>query len=305
VGGSDCVVGIQEPELALKLAEMLDVFIEVDANEDPGILAGVPPERVAARGKTLAPVDQLVQERGIRRVNLGNGLYPTAATAQLFGVPQQQLARIFWDGVNADYARLQTAGEEQRAIFAAGKEVHITNPNGTDLRVRVEGRPVFASDGVISAEDAKRGGAATEVWLPAGEVYLAPVPGTAEGKLVVDRDFFQGKEIRKLTLTFEAGNVTSMTAESGLESLKALYDASGAGKEQFAYVDVGINPGVRVVPGSRMAAFMPAGMVTVGIGGNTWAGGENAVPFGTAYFLPGSTLKVDGRVVVEGGGLKL
>jgi hypothetical protein len=149
------------------------------------------------------------------------------------------------------------------------------------------------------------GGAACRVYLPAGEVMLAPVPGTAEGKVVVDRQFFQGSEIQGLTLTFKAGKLTSMTAKSGLEPLKALYDAAGPGKDEFAFIDIGINPNVRLVRGSRMVGYMPAGMVTVGIGNNTWAGGENNVGYNMSNFLPGSTLEVDGKLLVEKGVLKL
>ena len=114
----------------------------------------------------------------------------------------------------------------------------------------------------------------------------------------------RGREILGLTLTFKAGKLTSMTAKSGLEPLQALYDASGPGKELFGFIDIGINPNVRLLPDSRLVAFMPAGMVTVGVGGNTWAGGENEAPFALNGFLPGSTFKVDGQVLVEGGALK-
>jgi leucyl aminopeptidase (aminopeptidase T) len=203
-----------------------------------------------------------------------------------------------------DYSKLQKTGEVLKEVLADGKQVHITNPNGTDLKVRIEGRPIFVSDGIISDRDVQSGGAACQVWLPAGEVYTAPVPGTAEGKVVIDRHLFRGREILGLTLTFKVGKLTSMTAKSGLEPLQALYDASGPGKELFGFIDIGINPNVRLLPDSRLVAFMPAGMVTVGVGGNTWAGGENEAPFALNGFLPGSTFKVDGQVLVEGGALK-
>lgn len=295
----------QTPEFALKLANLITAQIGVDFSETVGLLGDVPPERIAAVNKTYVPVDDLMRKRNVRQVYLGNGLYPTTETAKLFGVSQEELSKIFWDGVNVDYSKLQATGEAVKAALATGKEVHITNPNGTDLKVRIEGRPVFVSDGVISADDMQRGGAACQVWLPAGEAFTAPIPGTAEGKVVVDRQFFQGKEIQGLTLTFKAGKLTSMTAKSGIEPLKALYDASGPGKDLFAIVDIGINPKVRLVPGSRMVAWMPAGMITVGIGNNTWAGGENNAPFWLPNFLSGSTLKVDGKVLVENGTLKL
>ena len=129
------------------------------------------------------------------------------------------------------------------------------------------------------------------------------IPNT-KGKVVVDKQFYLGKEIKGLTLTFKSGKLTSMKAKSGLEALKARYDAAGAGKDTFAIIDLGINPNVQIIPNSRMVAWMPAGMITVGVGSNTWAGGGNESDFFLPSFLHGSTLKVDGKVIVENGVLK-
>jgi aminopeptidase len=191
-----------------------------------------------------------------------------------------------------------------QSVLAAGKNVHITNPNGTDLTLRIENRKAIVSDGVLSEEDLKKGFASSQVYLPAGEAYITAVPGTAEGKVVVDRQFFQNKEILGMTLIFKGGKLTSMTAKSGIEPLKAFYDAATPGKEEFAFIDIGINPDVKLKPGSKMVAWMPAGMLTIGIGNNVWAGGENKNPFSIASFIPGSTVNIDGQVLVDKGMLK-
>ena len=292
-------------EFQLKLAGLITAQIDVDFIEKESSIAQVPPERVAAYYEALSVVNDLRHKRNVRLVNLGNDLYPTREREKLFGLSQEELSKIFWDGVNVDYSRIEATGKTVKTALASGKQVHITNPNGTDLKVQIEGRPVFVSDGVISADDIQTGRAACLAFLPAGEVYLAPVPGTAEGKVVVDTQFFQGSEIQGLTLTFKAGKLTSMTAKSGLEPLKASYDAAGPGKEAFAFVDIGMNPNVHLAPGSRMVAWMAAGVVTVGIGNNIWANGENNVGYIMPSFLPGSTLEVDGKLLVEKGILKL
>jgi len=292
------------PEGDLKLFGFITAVISVDYGETLGLLADIPAERLVARGKAYEPVNELFAKRNIKGVNLGNGLYPTEASAKQFGLTLNELSDLFWKGVNVDYAKLEATGKAVQTVLAGGKEVQLTNPNGTDIKMRIEKRPVIVSDGVLSAEDLKKGFAASQVYLPAGEAYLSPVPGTAEGTVVVDRQFYQNKEVLGLTLIFKAGKLTSMTAKSGLEPLKKMYDAAEAGKEEFAFIDLGINPNVAVKSGSKLVAWMPAGMVTIGIGNNMWAGGENKSPFSLASFLPGSTLKVDGKVLVENGVLK-
>jgi hypothetical protein len=94
-----------------------------------------------------------------------------------------------------------------------------------------------------------------------------------------------------------------MTAASGLAPLKAAYDAAGAGKDEFAFVDVGINRDVQIAAGSLMLPWMAEGMVTVGIGNNSWAGGTNNGGFGYPLFMPGSTLEIDGAPLVKDGKL--
>ena len=71
--------------------------------------------------------------------------------------------------------------------MSEGKEIHLTNANGTDLKASIEKRTVMVSDGVISDAKRKEGGAACWTYLPAGEVYVSTAAGTAEGRVVVDR----------------------------------------------------------------------------------------------------------------------
>ena len=291
----------QFPLLNMKLLDFTNVVISVSYGEDPGLLADISPERLATISNTSVQVNDLAVKRNVRQVSLGNGLYPTDALAKQFGLTKAELSDIFWKGVNTDYSKLVATGEAVKAVLKAGKEVQITNSNGTDFKVRIENRPVFTSDGITSAEDLKGGLAGMQVYLPAGEVFVTPVPGTAEGTVVVDRDFYQGKLVEAITLTFKAGKLISMTAKSGLEPLKAMYDAAGPGKEEFSFIDIGINPDVKVKPGSMLLSWIPSGMLTIGIGNNIWAGGENKNPYGYNFFMPGSTVKVDGKILVENG----
>jgi leucyl aminopeptidase (aminopeptidase T) len=293
----------QKPEFDLKLAGLIDARIFVESN-DEAALAGVPADRIDAVGQAAAGVFQTMRKRNVRLVSLGNGLYPTASRAKQFGLGEDELAKLFWDGVNVDYKQLQTTGERLKKTLSDGKEIHLTNPNGTDLKASIEKRTVFVSDGVITDEKMKQGGAACWTWLPAGEVYVAVVPGTAEGRVVVDRMFYEGKEINDLIIGVKKGKVVSLEAKANDDRLQAAYKAAGEGKDRFGVIDIGINPNVKLPAKGKVLTYMPAGMVTVNFGNDTFAGGDVSIPFGVAGFLPGSTLTVDGTAVVEKGALK-
>ncbi len=289
----------------LKSAEIFDVQIMVSVGDNLNLFAEADPERLAANGKAFEPVNALYVKRNVRGVSIGNEMYPTKNLAKRWNVPFEKLKKMFWQGVTADYKQVEATGMQFRKKLSTGKELHLIHSNGTDLKINIENRPVIVSDGIISQDDMKAGYAAVQVYLPAGEVIVAPVPGTAQGKVVIDRMFYSGKEVNGLTLTFENGKLVSMTSESDISRIKADYDAAGAGKESFGEIDIGINPDIQILPDSKMTSWVPSGMVTVGIGNNTWAGGDNNTSYALFGHIAGSTVKVDGKTLVEDGKLNL
>ena len=293
----------QAPELDLKLATLPTVAFSIDSNEAEDNLANASPARLATVGKTNQPVGDLYLKRNVKQISVGNDLYPTAWRAKHFGISQDDLAKTFWDAVNADYVSVQATGEKVKTSLSAGKELHITSPEGTDLKLKIEGRSFFVSDGIISPEDVQKGGPAVSVYLPAGEVYCAPVAASAEGKVVVAQDFYRGKEMTNLTITFVAGKITSMTGSGpGFDAMKKEYDAvNDPAKDLFGYVDFGINPNLKIWPASKMGNWVQAGMVSIGAGNNTWAGGDNKAPFGVGGHLAGCTVTLDGKTIIEKG----
>jgi leucyl aminopeptidase (aminopeptidase T) len=297
----------QTDRVGAELAKVVDVTISLGNATSENLFEGADPQRMAARGRANEPVAKAFMENNVRTVDVGNDFYPTPWRAERYGMELQELANTFWNGVNIDYSELQSRGEQVKAALASGNEMHITNPNGTDLKVRVQGRPVLVSDGIISDDDIKQGGPALSVYLPAGEVFTTPVPGTAEGKVVHTRTFYRGKQVDDLTLTINGGKVTDMTGSGpGYADLRAEYDAvEDPRKDLFGFIDIGINPNVALPAGSAVGTWVPAGAVTVGTGSNTWAGGDNSVPYGMTVFLPGSTVMLDGNAIVENGQLKL
>ncbi|MBI5068544.1 MAG: aminopeptidase [Deltaproteobacteria bacterium] len=291
---------------ALKLVESLDAYVSVQGLEDPGLYRDVPASRIATVGKGFVAWNQRALQKGLKQIYVGNGLYPTEGAAKLLGLTRAELSRLFWTALATPPAQIQANGAAVLAALAGARQVRVTHPSGTDLRFGIEGRPVVLSDGAITPERAARGGAAAVVYLPAGEAMIAPVAGTAEGTVVFDRVPFGPGAIEKLRWTFQKGRLTAHQAAPGAAYTrwKELYEAAGDGKDLFAGIDFGLHPNARA-PGKKVLLnFIPAGMVTLALGDDTSLGGSSSSTFGTWAFLPGATVEVDGKVLVEKGALR-
>jgi len=292
------------PTLDLAIINTFDVQIAIDVGETEGLLAGVPQARRTARAKANEPVNEAFFRRNLRLVNLGNGLYPTATLARRLGIEQSALAAAFWKGSGVAAEALRTRGETLRSSFAKAKKVTLSHANGTNLSFGVDTGRGFISDGAITLEKVQQGGGAASTWLPAGELILPAAAGTAEGKVVIDKTLWDGQEVRGLTLTYSKGRLTAMTAESNLAGLKAAYDAAGGAKDQFGYIDLGLNPETMLPVGTGRIIWTAPGAVTVGLGDNRGFGGTNASDFGLATQIGGATVKADRTIIIENGGLK-
>jgi leucyl aminopeptidase (aminopeptidase T) len=291
---------------AIQVAAIPTVWFQITSSADPGLYKSIPPSRLFTVGKSFRPVGEILMKHGVRQVYIGNGLYPTAATAKLLGVSQGELEKIFWGALATDPKLIQANGAAVKGALAGAKQARVTHPNGTDLRFGVEGRQVILSDGVITPEQAAKGGASARLYLPAGEALLSPVPGTAEGKVVIDRMDWGIGPVEKLTWTFRAGKLVEYTAKPSpaFTRWKELYEAGPAGKDAFASIDLGLHPSVKSPSARPFLSYIPAGMVSLSIGDDTEAGGTNATSYASVGFLPGATVEIDGKPLIAKGQLK-
>jgi leucyl aminopeptidase (aminopeptidase T) len=291
----------QENTLAMAMANTFDVRLSVETGETDNLMAGVPASRLAARARAGQPAAEAFLARRVRSVNLGNGLYPTAVLARRLRKTQPQLASAFWKASMVSPATIRQSGNSLLSALASGSSVRLSSANGTDITFTVAAANGFVSDGSISEAKMQQGKGATSTWLPAGELLVPVVAGSAEGKVVVDRILSRGVMVEGLTLVFSRGKLTSMTAKSGLAGMQALYDASSGDKDAFSYIDLGINPEANIPTNTGRIVWMAPGAVTIGMGDNTEWGGTTVSSFGFSGPITSATLSIDGRPLITKG----
>ena len=86
-----------------------------------------------------------------------------------------------------------------------------------------------------------------------------------------------------------------------LDLQQARYDASTGAKEQFSYLDLGLNPEAKLPTNTGRIVWMAPGAVTIGLGDNTGWGGSNVSSFGLSAPITAATLTADGKTLIKDG----
>jgi leucyl aminopeptidase (aminopeptidase T) len=296
----------QTPDYAIKMLRVIDATINLVSPDSPTVLAQVPEHRLALVRKATEPLAERTQASPGRVVSLGNNGVPSKDLAQFHNAPLPALEDNFWRAVDASPAELRARGEKVRAVLSEARTLRLTAPNGTQLEMKLVGRPVILNTGDIpESRQVSEEHQLRQVWLPAGEAFTSPLETSANGILRVDSAEYRGIKVRDLRLMFSDGRVVDLTAEKGADALQEALLLSGGDKDRIAVIDVGLNPHSRLIPGSTYHSYEMEGVVTVGIGGISWAPTENRSDFAATFFLPNATLEADGRVIVKEGKLQI
>jgi aminopeptidase len=296
----------QQPKDMLGLASIATAFINIAYPYDRSVNEGVPPARLNALRDAATPYADYLLKHDIPVINVGNGVFPSPGNAARFGVSEDALSSLFWSGVNTDYAQIHRDATQVSRVADGSHSVRITAPNGTDFSFRTVAGSAVMNDGSISGANRRKGGAALEKQLPAGDVYVLPEPGSANGVLVFGTAPFRTGNLVGLTLRFAGGRMTSMRAASGGEPVQQAYASASAGRDEFAWADFGVNRSMRLPPGIWGAGpSMVAGYVTAGLGNNLPQGGSDRSSFAFSSNIPDATVTVDGETIINAGRLAI
>jgi len=256
-----------------------------------GSHAAEPPPPIAVAMATvdvvMAPTVQSLSHTAARSAATEAG----ARVATLPGVTEEMLARV----MSADMAELRRKGRAIAELLTAGSEARITCANGSDLRLGLEGRNGIPDTGELT----ERGAFGN---LPCGEGFIAPVEGTAEGRLMVDGTIATvGLGDDLVELVVERGHLVSASGERG-ERLMEL--VSGHGPDGTNVAELGIGTNEKAIPsGEVLEDEKLLGTVHVAFGASAAIGGTVQVPVHLDCVVMKPDVTVDGEPVVRDGTL--
>lgn len=249
-----------------------------------------PPEVVAEAMKAadvvLAPTSMSLSHTRARKEASATGV----RMATLPGITEETMART----LVADYRVVAERSRKLAEALTGGKEVRVTTPAGTDLRLSIEGRECRYDTGIYTSPGDFGN-------LPAGEAFVAPVEGSADGLLVVDGAMGGiGLLAEPLTMKIEEGFAAQITGGAGASRLLSMVEPLGRSARAIGELGLGTNDMARIT-GNVLEDEKVMGTAHVAIGNNLGFGGKIDVPLHLDGMLLRPTVFVDGRPVVVDG----
>lgn len=215
-----------------------------------------------------------------------------ARIASMPGITEDMILRT----LNADYGRIKKLGEKLSGIVSGAPNIRITTRLGTDLAFSGRGRVAHPDTGIIPF----KGGFTN---LPAGEVYLAPVEGTANGKLVID-GAIAGMWPLKRPIEVAVSGGYAVGVGPGAEARRLWEILKPHGRQAFNVAEFGIGTNYKArLTGRVLEDEKVLGTIHIAFGDNSTMGGRVKVPSHQDGIVTRPTVWIGGRKLMEDGRL--
>ncbi|MFH0796589.1 MAG: aminopeptidase [Candidatus Omnitrophota bacterium] len=276
-------------------AEILFTFLF----QDPELLKKIPAERLGAVQKADRRTKEEFDRKRTRRCVIG---FPDQSLRQMLDTDYSDYEKMFWASFQTEPSRLRKIGAPIKKILEKAKTIRVLSANGTDISFNVGDRPIFFHSGDLKPKEYRAG--SRVAGLPAGEVFLAPIEDSAEGKAVFEADALTGDGFGKLTLCFQRGKVVKATADKNINFFNNRLRSGSGDKNSIAEFAFGINPALHLIKGKVWDERTP-GTIHIAIGNNSLWGGKNDASIHWDFFMVKPTVYADKKLVMKEGELKI
>jgi leucyl aminopeptidase (aminopeptidase T) len=220
----------------------------------------------------------------------------TPERAEVLGLNYEKWKEIMLAGCVADYHEVARRGRSLTSLLSGEEEVHITAPCGTDLRFRLDRRPVDVSDGFTSKEKAEKG---MVTFLPAGGIEVSASEESAEGRVVYNAPVrVESGTVVGLILQIKNGRIMEFAAKEHKEVFEHYLQEGKGDINRFAFFGFGLNPHLRH---GFTQDDKVLGEVTVGFGDNENKGGKNKADNGCWASMTETTVTIGDTKVMRDG----
>lgn len=224
---------------------------------------------------------------------------PTAGMAGQLSLALENLDEIIMPALAATPAELQQQIQGVLSKAEGGREMIVRSGDGCELHLKLADRPWLSDDGLIDEPDRARGAIVSN--LPGGSIYTTVLESATEGSIWLPKC----RGVKDAILQFEQGRVTKIYAGKSeeVDRLNKWLDGFRGEPRRISHIGIGLNPYLHKFLDWTLVDEHMHGYLFLALGENRYMGGQNESSLNVDFTMPGVTLAVDNRVIVEAGKL--
>lgn len=268
-------------------------YIDISTDNNTRELSSCDPRKITARAKVTKKISDLIcsNKPKMHRCTVA---FPCQALAQEAEMSLNEYENfVFGSTIGVDWNKTGKLMKKILAKFRENSSVHLIG-EGVDLKMKVHGKKANTD---LDGDN-----------FPMGEVFMAPVRESLNGKIKFDfpavRD---GKEVTDIELTFKNGKVTEAKASKNEDFLKAMLNTD----ENSSYVGelgIGCNPKVTKFTKNLLFDEKIGGTIHLALGSayeENGGGNPSAIHWDIVKSMKHAKIIVDGKVIQQNGVWKL
>jgi leucyl aminopeptidase (aminopeptidase T) len=202
--------------------------------------------------------------------------------------------RMFLTALSAKIKEIKKLNNPLIKKLNGKSSVRIMTKKGTNLTFSIKGRKWLSDDGDFTWKGAKGN-------LPAGEIFIAPVEGTANGVFVIDGSIGSlGRVDAPVAVLVEKGFAVVLNGRrSALQFSTQLKERNYRNIAEFG---IGTNTKAKL-SGELLEDEKVFGTCHIALGNNVHFGGKVDVPYHVDGIITKPTIYADGKLIMQEGRL--
>lgn len=264
-------------------------YIGIDSANNPRELSNCNPKKITARAKITYPITEYICNSK-PKMDRCTVAFPCLGLAQEAEMSLSEYENFVYGAtIGVNWQKIKILTDKILSKFKEGSRVHLIGKN-VDLKFRVHGKKAMSD---LDFDN-----------FPAGEVFMAPVRESLNGKIKFDYPAIRdGKEVSDIELIFKDGKVIEAKAAKNEDFLKEML----ATDENSGYVGefgIGCNPKVTKFTKNLLFDEKIGGTIHLALGSaykQNGGGNDSAIHWDIVKDMKEAKIIVDGKIIQENG----
>ena len=199
-----------------------------------------------------------------------------------------------FSALDVDYKKLVKYCKKVAKLYENVKEIKIKTRKGTDLTLKCKGRKVQIDDGILDKPGSLHN-------LPAGEVGIAPIENSANGKIVFDTCVVGvGKLRNPIEVRVKNGKIVKISGKDEAKKLMRILKKADRNAKILCEFSLGTNPKAKII-GNVLNDEKVLGTCHVAFGDNKSMGGKNESNVHIDGVIQKPTIWFDDKLIMKDG----